>query len=1678
MVNSNSDQPLTGSEADQHLKGDHIALIYETDEERLSAVTPLIRVGLEKGEICLYISSEENDTDMLEALKAENIDVDKAVGSGGLILTHKKEMYFKRGNFDPDWTMKVISNVAELAKSYGFTAMRIISDMTWTQEKVAGVERWPEYEAKLNTFNPGISLRIICQYDRRVFSPPALIIALHAHPRVVTEGSINNNLFYVPTDRLLKDDYSALELERMLDSIRLYNSAESDLMNRDRTIEDMRRRVSEENAARREAEEELDHQQSRFNDLAERASDWSWEIDENGNYTWSSARVRDILGILPEDVIGRSPQDLITPESAEHISNILTKTMGAHVPITALEKQAVHKDGHTVYLEMNGMPHFGRDGKFMGYRGIDRDITGRMTAKQAIEESHKRVEESVAKVQERDHRIEALEVAITQLKSQQAERDATTQFIKESLRSSQAELTKTEENLGRLRDALQMREEELAAAKAAAEAKQAEQEEQKAGLTLIQQNLEDKDAELVTSQSALAEVQKALQEKDAEMVTLTASYKSQSLELNGAKESLSGVEEAIGRKAEELITMHQQVEKLNADLQKSKESLASKEEELKHVMDQHLKAAEDLDLRTKELAEASSELESKGTGLTEALAAAKVLRSDLASREDEVERLSEEMERKQDELECSTEHGLNLQEELDSKTSLMAELSAQLEAAKAEVTTRSEEFQASKEANLRLENENSQMSWAREQLDDLARVKDREIEELRAQMGRAGEELRYTEDQLSAARSEADVLKGRCQELQGRADQLSTDQNVNETIILGIRDAMAQREVWLAASREEAGRSSSQAAAAHAEKNTFAQDLDRTSGQLYATGRELEAAKADLTVERDQHQLSKEELELRLRELEEVRELHRHVTSDLVSTSQAFAQEKEKLESVERERDEKIASLNTTTEQLESTKNELSQLKEELERTAQELAQEKEKLVAAEGERDEKVQVLSSTSQELESTKNELSQLREEQQRTAQELQQKAAELEALNESMTSTKQELDRLTERHTAAQQDIEGKSGELSTLNVEAERLRSELSMSMDNHQTSLGDLEKRAAEMIALTATLKGVRSELASEKEDRTRTSDNLDIKIRELEALAAEMEGVRAQLTGLQEQHQTSIGELERKGVDLASTSATLESTQTELSQLQEQHQHTAAELQTKNEELERRLKELEDVREQHRHVTGDLESTSQAFAQEKEKLESVERERDEKAQTLITTAQELEGTKTELLQLQELQQRTSEELAQEKEKLVAAEGERDEKVQALSSTVQDLEGTRAELSALQEQHTASTISLDQANQDLLAVRADLGTKDVALAEALTTIEALKGTLTTKVMELNDRTVELEARQQAALRANEELSRLQEELSAKAASIEAARLASVREASRLQSIIDNMRTGVAVISPEGKITKSNPALRNLLGSPDLEGRPASDVLPNLDLGRADFRSCVAEGVEFDVRASSVVDPEGGKGTVLTFSPRTAVLKPQPVEERPEPEPCLPAPIDDPLTAILGNVSLAKEYVIPEGRMYGMLRQIESATHLARNKLMGLNDEPTESLVKGKGRVLLLDDDESVLEATNDVLQYLGYVVEIARDEEEAVILSKQAADTNEPFDMVIMDYVTTSGTPPQQVVQRLREQIPHIRAIATGPVGSMPSTAELEKQGFSTGVLKPFPADQMSRVMAEVMGRK
>ncbi|GAG01199.1 unnamed protein product, partial [marine sediment metagenome] len=126
---------------------------------------------------------------------------------------------------------------------------------------------------------------------------------------------------------------------------------------------------------RKRAEEALRQSEDRFRSLVESTSDWIWEVDENGVYTYVSPRVRDILGYEPEEVIGKTPFDLMPPEEAARVGDAFGELAASREPLVALENTNLHKDGHLVVLETSGVPVFDADGTFRGYRGVDRDIT-------------------------------------------------------------------------------------------------------------------------------------------------------------------------------------------------------------------------------------------------------------------------------------------------------------------------------------------------------------------------------------------------------------------------------------------------------------------------------------------------------------------------------------------------------------------------------------------------------------------------------------------------------------------------------------------------------------------------------------------------------------------------------------------------------------------------------------------------------------------------------------------------------------------------------------------------------------------------------------------------------------------------------------------------------------------------------------------------------------------------------------------------------------------------------------------------------------------------------------------------------------------------------------------------------------------------------------------------------
>ncbi|ADE11567.1 HD domain-containing phosphohydrolase [Sideroxydans lithotrophicus] len=141
--------------------------------------------------------------------------------------------------------------------------------------------------------------------------------------------------------------------------------------------------------ARKAAEKSLRESEAKFRSLVESTSDWIWEVDERGIYTYSSPQVYELLGYTAEEVAGKTPFDLMTPAAAEQLKEKFNSIMSERKKFQLLENVNQHKNGREVFLETSGAPIFDAQGVFRGYRGIDRDITDR---KEAERERHANAE--------------------------------------------------------------------------------------------------------------------------------------------------------------------------------------------------------------------------------------------------------------------------------------------------------------------------------------------------------------------------------------------------------------------------------------------------------------------------------------------------------------------------------------------------------------------------------------------------------------------------------------------------------------------------------------------------------------------------------------------------------------------------------------------------------------------------------------------------------------------------------------------------------------------------------------------------------------------------------------------------------------------------------------------------------------------------------------------------------------------------------------------------------------------------------------------------------------------------------------------------------------------------------------------------------------------------------------
>jgi PAS domain S-box-containing protein len=327
---------------------DHLCLVYENRDQQFGAVIPFMRVGLQRGERCVYIADDNTAADVIEAMRTSGIDVESATSSGALAVITKKEAYLKKGYFDPDLMIRFLKEAVDDAKARGYRALRATGEMTWALGHEIGVERLMEYEAKLNYFFPEHDIVAICQYSRTRFSPEIIADMIRTHPLVIHGDMVCRNMYYEPPDEFLAPGKAVRDVERLLNNIRSRESVETALRTREAQLREAQR--------------------------IGRLGSWDWDADHD-TIAWSDEYYR-IYGFDPAKSPPRYEEHLkaYTPESAARLDAAVKKSLQTGEPYE-LDLELADPDAQTRWVSARGEVKRDAGGRIVGLRGTAQDIT-------------------------------------------------------------------------------------------------------------------------------------------------------------------------------------------------------------------------------------------------------------------------------------------------------------------------------------------------------------------------------------------------------------------------------------------------------------------------------------------------------------------------------------------------------------------------------------------------------------------------------------------------------------------------------------------------------------------------------------------------------------------------------------------------------------------------------------------------------------------------------------------------------------------------------------------------------------------------------------------------------------------------------------------------------------------------------------------------------------------------------------------------------------------------------------------------------------------------------------------------------------------------------------------------------------------------------------------------------
>ncbi len=125
----------------------------------------------------------------------------------------------------------------------------------------------------------------------------------------------------------------------------------------------------------------------------------------------------------------------------------------------------------------------------------------------------------------------------------------------------------------------------------------------------------------------------------------------------------------------------------------------------------------------------------------------------------------------------------------------------------------------------------------------------------------------------------------------------------------------------------------------------------------------------------------------------------------------------------------------------------------------------------------------------------------------------------------------------------------------------------------------------------------------------------------------------------------------------------------------------------------------------------------------------------------------------------------------------------------------------------------------------------------------------------------------------------------------------------------------------------------------------------------------------------------------------------------------------------------------------------------------------------------RAKVLMMDDDEVILDVARDLLDTMGHEFLGTKDGVEAISIFKEAANSDEPVDLVIMDLTIPGGMGGDEAIKEILAIDPDAKVIVSSGYANNAIMSSYEEYGFRGAVAKPYRLQELSRIINKVLGQ-